>query len=126
MLTSTKETTSPRCGSMSNRPVFFLYMRVQVKEKAKFRFAFVLPFFILFAFVDVLDDIAQLIKLFTPRASIMMAKEGERSAAAWCESITGTVMDLLWELAMKSGPLDLVDVDIKDKDSSVLVKVLTR
>ena len=111
---------------MLNRPVFFLYTRVRVKEKAKFHFAFALPFFILFAFVDVLDDIAQLVKLFTPRASIMTAKEGERSAAAWCASITGSILDILWELAMKTGPIDLVDVDVKDKDGSVLVKVLTR
>ncbi len=126
MWTLAKEMRCPRYASMSNRPVFFLYTRVRVREKAKFHFAFVLPFFILFAFVDVLDDIGQLVKLFSPRANIHMAKEGERSAAAWIASVTGSILDLLWELAMKTGPLDLVDVDVKDKDESVLVKVLTR
>ncbi len=121
-----KETTFPRYAYMSNRPVFFLCFRLRVREKARFGFAFALPFFVLFAFVDVLDDIAQLAKLFAPRATITTAKDGERSAAAWCKSVTGSIMDLLWELAMKTGPLDLVDVDVTDKRGSVLVKLLTR
>lgn len=124
MWTSATGKICQRCASMSNRPVFFLYTRVRVRKKVNFVFLF--PFFILFAFVDVLDDIAQLVKLFSPRASILPEAGEGRSAAAWVASITGILLDLIWELAMKTGPLDLVDVDIRDKDESVLVKVLTR
>ena len=124
MWTSAMGKISQRCASMSNRPVFFLYTRVRVRKKANLVFLF--PFFILFAFVDILDDIAQLIKVFSPRAGALPETGETHTAAAWVASITGILLDLTWELAMKTGPLDLVDVDIRDKDESILVKVLTR
>lgn len=110
---------------MSNRPVFFLCFRLRVREKAKFGFACALPFFVLFSLVDMLDDFTQLAKLFAPRAAIAPSKDGKRSIAR-CKSLAGIIMDLLWELAMETGPLDLVDVDVTDKSGSVLVKLLTR
>ncbi len=126
MLTSTKETKSPRYASMSNRPVFFLCFRIRVKQKSKFGLAFALPLFLAFAFLDTLDDFAELAKLFAPRAAITTAKAGRQTVAQWSASVTGSLMGVLWELAMKTGPLDLVDVDVNDKHGSVLFKLMTR
>lgn len=126
MLTSTKETKSTRYGSMSNRPVFFLCFRIRVKQNSRFGFAFALPLFLAFAFLDTLDDFTELAKLFAPRAAITTAKAGRRTVAQWSASITGSLMEVLWELAMKTGPLDLVDVDVKNKRGSVLFKLMTR
>ena len=111
---------------MSNRPVFFLCFRIRVKQKSKFGLAFALPLFLAFAFLDTLDDFAELAKLFAPRAAITTAKAGRQTVAQWSASVTGSLMGMLWELAMKTGPLDLVDVDVNDKHGSVLFKLMTR
>ncbi|HWR22238.1 MAG TPA: hypothetical protein VN366_02075 [Feifaniaceae bacterium] len=111
---------------MSNRPVFFLCFRIRVRKEKKFGFAFALPLFTLFAYADMLDDFAQLTKLFTPRAAAAAVKTGAQAAAKWSVSVTGSLMEALWELAVRTGPLDIVDADVTDKNGSVLFKLMTR
>lgn len=126
MSTWGKAQTWPRCASMSNRPVFLLFVRIRIKGKSRFRFSLPLPLYVGLAFADMLDDLGALTALFCPRVSFQTASNGEQLVSSLVRTITGTIFDFLWELVFFTGPLDLVDIDVEDESDTVQIKVMTR
>lgn len=111
---------------MSNRPVLLLIVSIKLKEKSNFRLFFTLPMFVVLDLLDVLDDYCELAALFCPRASYRTAGGETQYVTSSLRMVSGILMGSMWELAFRTGPLDMVDVDVRDKNSAVKVKVLTR
>ncbi|MEL7609989.1 MAG: hypothetical protein AAGU74_10820 [Bacillota bacterium] len=111
---------------MSNKPVLLLILSVGLKGKSKFRLFFTLPLFVVLALLDALDDLCELATVFCPRVSYRAANGEKRTLAAVLRPTSAVLTGCVWELAFHTGPLDMVDVDVKDKGSTVKVKVLTR
>ena len=109
---------------MSNRPALLLIVSIKLKEKSNFRLFFTLPMFVVLGLLDVLDDYCELATLFCPHVSYQTATGERKDVSASFRMVSGILMGSMWELAFKTGPLDLVDVDVRNKESAVKVKVL--
>lgn len=100
---------------MSNRPALFLYLRLRHRKEKTHGIRVVLPLFVAFALVDMLEDWADLAALFRPR-----------SDAGFLRTVRAA-SQVFWELAFRTGPLDLVDIDIqRGEKETLLLKLCTR
>ena len=96
-----------------------LIVSVRIKGKSNFRLFFTLPLFVVLALSDMLDDLCELVALFCPRVSYRAADGTQRTLAAALRPTSAVLTGCMWELAFHTGPLDMVDVDVKNKGSIV-------
>lgn len=115
-----------RCASMSNRSALLLIISVRVEGKSKVRLFLPLPLWVVLALLDVLDDFAELAALFCGNVSYRTADGGKQTAPAAMRTVSGILTGCMWELAFETGPLDMIDIDVKGAKGAVKVKVLTR
>ena len=110
---------------MSNRPTFFLIVSVKAGKKGV-RFFFMLPMWLILDFLDVLDDICELTALFCKNVTYRTLDGSKQTLSDSLRMTSGLMNGILWELAFETGPLDMVDIDVTEKNDIVKVKVLTR
>lgn len=111
---------------MSNRPALLLIISVRVEGKSNVRLFLPLPLWVVLALLDVLDDFAVIASVFCRNISYRTADGGKQTAPAALSMVSGILTGCMWELMFETGPLDMVDIDVKEKNGPVRVRVLTR
>ena len=89
------------------------------KKQRGFHLWLAFPMPILLMFVDMADD---LVLLISPFVKGRQAKHSTKLVWALMRFLKEFAMELCFE----TGPTDFVDVDVRDKDETVRVRVLTR
>jgi hypothetical protein len=105
---------------MSSRKAILLWVSVNVKAKRSIRFALPVPLFILLLISDILEDSA----FFIP--AIKNTKNGGKLSPASAKQLVIASAGFLREIALKTEPFDLADIDITDGDKRVIVKCLLK
>jgi len=89
------------------------------KKRRGFGLWLALPMPVLLMFVDIAEDLALLISPF-----VNSKKAGRNTKLVW--SGIRFLKAFALELCFETGPTDFVDVDVREKDAVVRVRVLTR
>ncbi|HWR19033.1 MAG TPA: hypothetical protein VN608_05375 [Clostridia bacterium] len=89
------------------------------KKQRGFLFWLALPMPVLLMFVDMAEDLVLLISPF-----INSSKAKHSTKLVW--ALMRFLKEFAMELCFETGPTDFVDVDVRETDENVRVRVLTR
>lgn len=110
---------------MWNRPVLFLWISVDVRKNRRFRVSFPVAIYSLFGLIDAAEDLLELAGILTINGRIGHKEPGRSLALA--KGWLYTSREVLRELVFFTGPVDLVDIDVDEKDGRrVKIKCLLR
>ena len=124
MLTPIPETTKQRYAFMSIKPVWMLWISVDISgaHRVKFFMPFSLSVFVLL--MDLLEDASALYSLF---CSGKVRKNIDSSLpGGGIQNLLEIFNQVITELMLYTGPADLVDVDVTDQGKRVRVKCMLR
>lgn len=102
---------------MSNRPVMFLWVYINVKEKKHIRLVFLIPLVVLAMLADEADDLLSLVN-FLSFGRFARGKYG--SALGW----TRLANPVMREIIFKTGPIKLADISVKSGGVRVLCSLI--
>lgn len=100
-----------------NRPVVLLWVSVDIRSEKNIRFKFPLFLPSLLMTADILEDMANFGKLFIRGKTFGKDNISFEDLAGYTLIFKKLMLSFLFE----TGPLDLVDVDVKNKDDWVRV-----
>jgi hypothetical protein len=104
---------------MLNRKAHWIIISVRIKADIRLRFTFPIPLILFIGLSEFLEDAA----FFIPP---MQEKDGDKMSPSAIRQIIQTSADLVRGFALRSEPIDFVDVDIKDGEERVMVKLLLK
>jgi len=102
---------------MSNRRAILIYFSLKIRSERSFRFSFPFPLIFFLSISDLLEDAA----FFIPPVS-KNSEAGKLSPSA-ARQIIQTCADLLRSFALKSEPLDFLDIDVNEDGKRFALKL---
>lgn len=102
---------------MSNRPVLFLYLYINIKEKKRIRLVFFIPLVALAMLADEADDLLSFINFL----SFGRLARGKCGPAI---SFVRSLSPVMREIVFKTGPTKLADISVKSGGVRIICSLI--
>ena len=110
---------------MWNRHAFLIWFSVRIEGKHRFHIALPIPIYLFLMFTELFEDLAALTPIFWHRHD---DKEwhGMEVSPLTVMRIAAIFSGLSREFVLHAEPIDLIDVDITDRENRIRVRCLLR